>query len=48
VRTWASEQRVLEAIVAAPPRPPIDANYERIRERLRQSSAKSQVNPAFF
>jgi hypothetical protein len=37
VRTWASERRALEARLAPPPRPPIDATYERVRELLRRA-----------
>jgi hypothetical protein len=37
VRTWARDRRVLEASVTPTPRPPIDANYERVRELLRRA-----------
>jgi hypothetical protein len=37
VQTWAREGRALEASVAPPRRPPIDATYERVRELLRRA-----------
>ena len=45
VRAWASEQRALEASVTPPPRPPIDANYERVRELLRRAGDRLPQNP---
>jgi hypothetical protein len=37
MRTWASEHRAREASTGPLPRPPLDANYERIRELLRRA-----------
>jgi len=37
VRTWASEQLASKASLAPPPRPPINANYERVRGLLRRA-----------
>lgn len=45
VRIRATEQRALEASVAPPPRPPIDANYERVRELLRRTGDSLPENP---
>lgn len=45
VRTWASERRALEASVAPPPRPPVDATYERVRELLRRAGEESRWVP---
>jgi hypothetical protein len=35
----------LEASVTPPPRPPIDANYERVRELLRRAGDRLPQNP---
>jgi hypothetical protein len=45
VRTWASERRALEASVAPPQRPPIDATYERVRELLRRAGDEPRRQP---
>jgi hypothetical protein len=41
VRTWASENRSLETCGGPPPRPPVDATYERVRELLRRVGDES-------
>jgi hypothetical protein len=45
VLSWASDRRALEASVAQPRRPPIDATYERVRWLLRLAGDEPAERP---